>query len=131
MIGIPFSPYQFLEKVAPNINVILVGFGDRALRKLHRTLIVLKHWHSRHADIRQHETLSLPRNQYSLIDICKHHVLSLHRRRYDAFLCPRNQNTQAPLHMTNPPDTDLLPAALLAGTASANTCKLSPPNIPL
>ena len=109
-----FPPNQFPEEVVSHVDVLGVGVGYRVLRKLHRTLIILEHRYARHANTRQHEALNLRQEQNFPNGVCKRHVLCLRRGECDAFLSPRNQDTQAPPNITNPPETDLLSAALLA-----------------
>ena len=46
------------------------------------------------------------------------------------FCVLENQLTHAPAHITNPPDTDLLSAALLAWSASAKACRFKGPRRP-
>ena len=46
------------------------------------------------------------------------------------FCVLENQLTHAPAHITNPPDTDLLSAALLAWSASAKACRFKGPRQP-
>ena len=109
-----FPVNQFPENMVSHIDMLGVGVGYSVLRELHHTLIILEHRYARHAYIRQHEAPNLPQEQNYLHGVCKHHVLCLRRGECDAFLSPRNQDTQAPPNITNPPETDLLSAALLA-----------------
>ena len=97
-----------------HIDVLGVGASDGVLRKLHCTLVVLEHWNARHPYIRQHKTSNLPKKSTSLAMSPSATYSASVMESMANFCVLENQFTHAPAHITNPPDTDLLSAALLA-----------------
>ena len=113
-----------------HIDVLGVGASDGVLRKLHCTLVVLEHWNARHPYIRQHKTSNLPKKSTSLAMSPSATYSASVMESMTNFCVLENQLTHAPAHITNPPDTDLLSAALLAWSASAKACRFKGPRRP-
>ena len=116
MIDISSRPTSSFERVVPYASLVCaLSTSGGVLCKLHRAHFVLEHPYARHANIRQHETPNLPQKQHLSIMTSAGATYSASVVESVTHFCVlENQTTQAPPHITNPPETGLLSAVTLA-----------------
>ena len=125
-----FPEYELSEEVVPNVDVCRIRRAHRVISQVPCPLVVLKNSDACITKARQNKPLHAPQENHLFDVVCQCYVLGFcGRKRHESvthFRVLENHHTNAPAHMTAPPETDLISLALLAESASAYATSSSP-----
>ena len=107
-LQIPVSD-SLQKEVMVNINVLTIRSSHRVVRQVYPPLVIIHHRGTSNIAIGKHETPDIPHETVLANSRGRRHVVRLLSTQRDAFPCAtvNRHDTQAPAHITTPPETDL------------------------